>query len=551
MKILGLTTAVSFNSAAASLVDGRLVAAVEEERYVHLKHAPRMIPAQASRYCLEQAGTTLEDVDLIAIGHERPRTHLAGMLRAFATGKMPLRPLTIEAELGFLSTHYFGTRNLFGRMVPDKSKVRFVDHHVSHAASAFLCSPFDRAGILILDGRGGYSSGMLAVGEGASIRVLRKIPVRQSLGLLYERATEAIGFRKHSEEGKVMGLAAFAQSEKTRPFEFLQIDSDGSPRLDTQAMDAFFRGVRYRRPGEELGDEHAELAARTQATLEKAAHAWVDVLLRETGTRHLCLAGGVALNCSMNGKLSRREDVEGIFVQPASSDSGTALGASLFAHAAETGERPDFVMEHAYWGPGYSDEEIADAIAKSKSGHVEHCPNIAARTAELLAAGKIVAWFQGRCELGPRALGARSILANPGMPEMKDKVNREVKWREPWRPFAPSIRKEKAGRYVKSLVDSPFMIVAFDATEEGKKAIPAAVHVDGTARVQTVTREANPLYWELLGEMESRTGTPAVLNTSFNVKGQPIVLTPLEAISTFYSCGLDHLAIGSYLLSKS
>ncbi len=550
MKILGLTSPISYNSAAAALVDGRLVAAVEEERFVHIKHAPRMLAEKSAAYCLKIAETSLQDVDLLAIGHERPRAHLRGLLGKFVAGQIPLRPLALEGELGFLSAHYFGTRNLFGRMVYDKAKVRFVDHHLSHAASAFYCSPFERAAILVLDGRGGFASGLLAAGEGEKIRVLRRIPLSQSLGLLYERVTEILGFQKHSEEGKVMGLAAYAQTEKTRPFEFLRLKDGEPPRIDAEAARSFFAPLRRREAGEELTDGHKELAARLQATLEAAAHAWVGVLLKETGAENLCLAGGVALNCSMNGKLARRPDVKGFFVQPASSDSGTALGAALFAHANQTRRRPEFQMEHACWGPAYSDPEIEEAIGKSKVARFEKCPDIAARAAELLSRGKILAWFQGRCELGPRALGARSILAHPGIASMKDQVNRQVKWRESWRPFAPSIQEEKVHRYVQDARPSPFMIVAFQATAEGREKIPAAVHVDGTCRVQSVSRKSSPLYWQLLSEMEKRTGAAAVLNTSFNVKGQPIVLTPLEAISTLYSCGLDGLAMGSYLILK-
>lgn len=509
-----------------------------------------MLPLQSAKYCLEQADTGLQGVDLIAIGHERPRRHLAEFGRDFLLGRMGVSPRHIEAEIGFLSTHYFGVRNLFGRMVPDKSRVRFVEHHLSHAASAFLCSPFERAAILTIDGRGGFSSGLLALGEGAHIRELARIPVGQSLGLFYERMTEALGFRKHSEEGKVMGLAAYVPSDQVAPFDFLHMPRGAPPRIDERACDAYFRSLRYRSPDDELTDEHRALAAKAQRSLEAMGHAWVDYLLGLTGAKNLCLAGGVALNCSMNGTFARRDDIEGLFVQPASSDSGTAIGAALYAHATETGERPDFVMDHAYWGPGYGDEEIADAIKKSKVAHWKKCENIAAETAEKLAAGKIVAWFQGRCEIGPRALGARSILANPGMAEMKDKVNKEVKWREPWRPFAPSIQEEKVGQFVERPIHSPFMIVAFQANEHGKKTIPAAVHVDGTCRVQSVSKKVAPLYWQMLEEMEKRTGAAVVMNTSFNVKGQPIVLSPLEAISTFYSCGLDHLAIGSYLISK-
>ncbi len=546
MKILGLTSPVSFNSAAAATVDGRLVAAVEEERFVHLKHAPRLLPRQSVDYCLKMAGAQLDTVDCIAVGHENPAGHLTGVTKAILKGEIEATRASAEQEIAFWTAHLFGMRNLKGTLVPDKRRLRYYAHHLSHAASAFYCSGFDRAAIVSLDGRGGYESGLLAAGEGRAIKPFAHIPVRQSWGLYYELFTKALGFRHHSEEGKVMGLAAYGEPSLL-PFVDLKGDF---PRIDNSGMAEFFRNLRWRKAGDEITDEHRDLAAACQHTLEEAGLRISRWTLEKSGTKNLCLAGGVALNCSMNGRLWRDLPLDGIFVQPASSDSGTAIGAALLAHVELTGERPDAEMRHAYLGPEYSDMEIEDAIRKSKVANWRRCDDIAAEAAKLVAGGKILAWMQGRMEIGPRALGGRSIIADPRRAEMKDIVNRQVKWREPWRPFAPSIQEERVQEYVSHPVWSPFMIVAFQSLPEARGRIPAAIHVDGTARVQTVSRKTNPRYWDLLEAFRKLTGEAVILNTSFNVKGQPIVNMPLEAISTLYSCGLDGLVMGSYLILK-
>ena len=343
-----------------------------------------------------------------------------------------------------------------------------------------------------------------------------------------------------------MGLAAYGEGD-VLPF----IDwSEPFPKIRLRAFREFIAALPQRAASDPLTDVHRNLAASLQLTLERAVLLMNRYLERRTGLRNLCLAGGIAMNCSMNGVLYRGPYTDRIFVQPASSDSGTALGAAAWVHTRLTGRRPEGPFDHAYWGPSYSGEEIETALQKAHVKNYERSDDICAVTARLLAENHVVGWFQGSMELGARALGARSILANPADPGMQDRVNREVKWREPWRPFAPSIQAEKAAEFVHEPIDSPFMIVAFHANQRGLEAIPAAVHMDGTCRVQSVSRKLAPLYWRLLEEMERRTGAAAVVNTSFNVKGQPMVLTPLEAISTFFSCGLDHLAMGSYLLSK-
>lgn len=505
-----------------------------------------MLPRQSVSYCLSVLEAGLADIDCIAVGHENSGAHLYGALKAIFSGGIELSRLSLEQELAFWTNHLFGMRNFKGTLVPDKSRLRHYPHHLSHAASAFYCSGFERAAILTLDGRGGYESGLLASGHGTLIRPLAHVSIRQSWGLFYEWFTRALGFRHHSEEGKVMGLAAYGQPSLV-PF----VDFSGElPRIDNNGMARYFREIPWRKPGEEIAAVHHDIAAACQHTLEEAGLRIARWIMDRSGAKHLCLAGGVALNCSMNGRLWRDLPLEGIFIQPASSDSGTAIGAAMLAHVEMTGERAPFEMRHAYWGPEYTDAEILDAIHKSKVPRWERSDDIAADTAKHLADGKILAWMQGRMEIGPRALGARSILADPRRAEMKEIVNRQVKWREPWRPFAPSIQEERVADYVSHPVWSPFMIVAFQSLEAARGRIPAAVHVDGTARVQTVSRETNPRYWDLLEAFRKITGEAVVLNTSFNVKGQPIVNTPLEAISTLYSCGLDGLAIGNYLILK-
>jgi carbamoyltransferase len=315
-------------------------------------------------------------------------------------------------------------------------------------------------------------------------------------------------------------------------------------------MLAAARDVRKRAPGEEpINGYHEHVAARLQFTLEQAVARMTEVMHERTGLRDVCFAGGVALNCSCNGKLVGLPHVDRLFVQPAASDAGTALGAAVQAHVERTGDRPGCTFDHAYWGPDYSNDEIEAALRQAKVSY-SRPKDVEAKAAELIAAGKILAWFQGRAELGPRALGARSILADPRDPAMKDEVNRNAKFREPWRPFAPSILAEYAEEYFGTSHPSPFMILAFDARDEVRDKIPATLHVDGTGRPQTVDRSTNPRYWKLIEAFRERTGIPVVLNTSFNVDSEPIVCSPKDALRTFFSCGIDALAIGDFIVVK-
>ncbi|MFQ5580524.1 MAG: carbamoyltransferase [Nitrospiria bacterium] len=541
MIILGITHPISWNNAACILVDGRLVAMVEEERLNRIKHAPRMAAKMAMDYCLTQAGATLDQVDYVAVGFDSAMRAALGNLQSekFFAGLN-------QAAQWFRDGITYERQLPLGGYVRDR--IIFVNHHRAHAASTFFASGFPEANILSLDGSGGGESGILGVGRGTEIEILKTVSNRRSWGLLYEEITEALGFRRHSGEGKVMGLAAYGEPDpEGLPF----IDWDGDiPVIDPAGRKTFMAKLAPRHKDDPITSTHKNLAATLQDTLERAAQMMAEWLHQQTGLRRLCLAGGTALNCSMNGKLALLPWVDDIFIQPAAHDAGTALGAALMVYVEQTGQPPDWRMEHAYWGPEYDNEMIETALRGFTGIRYYRSDDIFAETADLLKEGHIVGWFQGRLEVGPRALGSRSILANPSMADMKDVINNKVKHREPWRPFAPSVLEEYVGRYIDPPLPSPYMILAFDTNASTQMELISATHIDGTCRPQTVSRKTNPRYWELIKRFEERTGVPAVLNTSFNVDGQPIVNTPYEAIDTFLNCGMDVLAIGDYLVWK-
>jgi carbamoyltransferase len=541
MIILGLTHPISWNNAACILIDGKLIAMVEEERLNRIKHAPRMAPKLAMDYCLRQAGVKLQDVDYVAIGFDTAIGAAVGAFRAedFLHG---LNQAAMWLREGGTYEKHLPLNGY------DRGRVVFINHHRAHAASAFFASGFPEANILSLDGSGGTESGILGVGRGIKIDVLKTVSNRGSWGLMYEQITEKLGFRRHSGEGKVMGLAAYAMPD-LNGLPFVNWTGD-IPIIDADKRKAFVESLKPRKKEEPITEEHKKLAATLQYTLEHAAQKMVEWLNKQTGLRRLCLAGGSALNCSMNGKLALLPSVDEIFIQPAAYDAGTALGAALTVYVEKTGQRPNWRMEHAYWGPESSNEEIEETLRAFQDLDFHRSEDVFSETAKLLAEGKIIGWFQGRSEIGPRALGNRSILADPSRPEMKDRVNNQVKHREPWRPFAPSVLEESVGRYLLKPMPSPYMILAFDTKSEAQAEIVSATHVDGTCRPQTVSRSTNPRYWQLIKRFEERTGIPAVLNTSFNVDSQPIVNTPLEAVDTFLNCGIDVLAIGDYVAFK-
>jgi len=434
---------------------------------------------------------------------------------------------------------------------------------MAHAAAAFFASPFDRAAVMSLDGAGEWTSGLLAVGAGAHLERIREHFLPASLGQYYLALTRYLGFPEHGDEYKVMGLAAFGDDAYREEFgHILGPRADGRYYWDASYFypyydaDGYLHSRRFeelfgppRSPDAPIERRHRDMAASGQGALNRVAVALAAYLARETGAKYLCLAGGVALNCVMNQQLAKAGLFDDIFVQPAAHDAGAALGAALFVYHQLLGNRRTAYMDTAALGPAFDEGEIEDALQRYRLPYARP-PDIAATAAAAVAAGHIVGWFQGRMEFGPRALGCRSILADARRGEMKDLVNRTVKHREPFRPFAPSVLWERAGEYFTPAREAPFMTFTFDATARARAEVPAVVHADGTARVQTVRREQDPLFYRFLTALEKVTGVGVVLNTSFNVAGEPIVLSPEDALRCFYTTGLDALALGPFWLAK-
>ena len=425
----------------------------------------------------------------------------------------------------------------------------FVEHHVAHAASAFLPSPFEHAAVMTLDGRGERATTTYFQGCGAQLQRIGEVEMPHSLGILYEQVTEYLGFLHSSDEYKVMALASYGEPTFVDVFRAIVTrGEDGAYAIDPPCLQQRFGPARAR--GEPLRQLHFDIARSMQVVLEETVLDIARWLQANTGDRDLCLAGGVALNCVMNARLRDEGPFDRIWVQPAAGDAGTVLGAALWIDAQErdAGERR-YQMDHAYLGPCYTDAEIESFLTWSKLPF-RRLDDVAEETAALLAEGCIVGWFQGRMEFGPRALGARSILASPIDLDMQARLN-EIKDREDFRPVAPVVLAEKAAEWFVGAGDSPFMLFVNDVVPDRANRIPAVRHVDGTARIQTISRSQNPLYYDLIAAFERQTGVPVLVNTSFNTRGEPIVCTPRDAVECFWTSPLDALVIGSYLLRKA
>jgi carbamoyltransferase len=440
--------------------------------------------------------------------------------------------------------------NFLARMLPvdiEDPRIRFVRHHIGHGIASFFPSGFAQANVLSLDAYGGSESGILGLGDGADFRILKTVPTKGSWGWVYSEITKALGFRFHSDEGKVMGLAAYGEPD-LNSVDFVDWDRP-IPLIDRAKFRRYLENLPLRRKGEDLTDRHRNIAATAQAVLERGALKMAEFLHSVSGFTRLCVSGGCALNCAMNGALLDADFVEELYVNPAPHDLSSALGAALWIHREATGERTAWRLRHAGFGPAFSNDEVKAALDRVGAGSYRRCDDIAAEAAERIARGEIVAWFQGRSEFGPRALGARSILADPRDKEILDRVNR-LKGRELWRPLAPSIRREDLDTFVTRPAPSPFMHIAFEATDEAKRKIPAVIHTDGTLRVQTVEAEDQERFHRLITRFGETAGVGAVLNTSFNLSRQPMVLTPQDALGTFFSSGLDALALEDYIVWK-
>jgi carbamoyltransferase len=574
MIVLGISGAVGHDPSAALFVDGELMAAAEEERFIRDKHAKGRFPYEAARFCLEYAGIRPEQVQVVAFPYapislssparwhyaarhwyapDRALTAVFNGNRRFRRNMRHLKKLVSDLNIG-----------------GGNAKIRPVEHHLAHASSAYHLSGFEgKTAILGIDGKGEYATTFFGYGENGHIHKIKEFYDPDSLGGLYGALTEYLGFEMLDGEFKVMGMAPYGDPDRFDLSPLIEYD-DQSFQVNTRLVnvvglrrykDRDGKGYYFsprlidwlgpKREGDEIDDPYIDYAASIQKILEEASLGLIDHylgdILKETG--QLCFAGGVALNVKLNQRIISRPDVKELFVQPAASDAGTAIGAASFV-ANELGDdvRP---MEHAYLGPRYSTEQCIEACeqhaAKPKWECIDSVPQ---RAAAILADGNPLAWFQGRMEFGPRALGNRSILGVPNVPGIADRINEQIKYRERWRPFCPSMLDRVAPQMLQTDHPAPYMTFTFDVAEGWKERVPEVVHEDGTARAQVVTKSVNPRYYDLIEELERRTGNGVILNTSLNRRGEPMVCSPTDALNMFFGSDLEYLIMEDVLVTK-
>lgn len=560
---------------ACLIVNGEIAAMAEEERFIRDKHAEGKFPENAIKFCLGQANIALKDLDCITIGWDISAYPLKMAEHYLKTWyKWPTKDeKTLNWEISSLKK-YSGdtyTKKIKEHLMKagfneeDIPKILFKPHHYCHAISSYIASGFKEANIITADGHGEENCTVLWEARGREIKKIREFNIPHSLGWFYGAFTRFTGFKIYDGEGKCMGLAPYGKPNSKYAGhinEMLKINGGGyevdptylyywKRSLVDEYSDKFSEifGEYRKNDEEEIKDHHKEIAYEAQRRLEEAGINLAGYLAGETKIRNICLAGGVALNCKMSGAIHRLKEIDDIFIQPVSGDDGTALGAAMSVYFENNLRLEGLKMEHVYFGPEYDENSIEKTLKANKLDY-RKSGNLEKEVAELLSDGKIAGWFQGRMEVGPRALGNRSILADPRNPESKDIVNSKVKHREAWRPFCPSIMEEYAEEYLEKSCYHPFMILTFKIKKDKIKAIPSVVHVDGTARAQTVNKEINVKFWNLLNEFYNLTNVPVLLNTSFNIKGEPIVCNPQDAVDCFLKTGLDYLAIGSFLVKK-
>lgn len=544
-QVSGLLTG-QHDGAAALIKDGKLIATAEEERFNRIRHA-KGFPTMAVAYCLKEAGLTEKDIDIIAVGYN-PYGFLR---RGFFFLNLPSMVMYVA------SIFIFHMKLAEFKRAAPKARVKYVDHHRAHASSAYRCSGFTEVNAMTIDGAGETETAAFYEGRGGVLTLRARIPIAfrfdrrpwRSVGKAYTRVTHILKLGGHGE-GKTMGLASYG----TPRFDFSQILNVLTWRdwtIDRRKITGLYPETVRESESAPITQVHKDLAASVQKALEEAVVNLGRDAYRQTGIRHFALAGGCALNCNANSRLLEQDFCDGVFIQPASNDSGIPLGAALeVMHEVGDGDFIDF--PHAYWGPEYSNDAIEKVLKNAKVTY-RKSDDIARETARLVAEGKIVGWFQGRMELGPRALGNRSILGNPAKKDMADKINVAVKHREVWRPFAPAVPVERATEYfegVDKAHESPFMLHTFYVREKYRALLPSITHVDGSSRIQTVSKEQNSRFYAFLSELGHLTGHPVVLNTSFNDKGEPIVCSPQDALRCYYATGFDALAIGDFILEK-
>jgi carbamoyltransferase len=560
MNILGIS-AYYHDSAACLLRDGHVIAAASEERFTRRKQDHRF-PANAVQYCLAEGGIGINDVDYLGF-YDKPLVKFERIILTYIS-TFPRSFRSFSKAVPLWLTQKLRIPSLIRSQTGYEGEILFGDHHMSHAASSFLVSPFEEAAILTLDGVGEWSTATQGVGRGTEITLTNEIRFPHSLGLLYSAFTYFLGFKVNSAEYKVMGLAPYGEPRFYDDImkEIIHVKEDGSFKMNmdyfaydyglkmTNGKFSRLFGIPVREGEGKLEQVHKDLAASVQKVTEEVVLRISKNLSKETGLENLCMAGGVALNCVANGRVVRETPFKRLFIQPAAGDAGGAVGVAAYINNSMLGNPREFVWGHSFWGPGFSTEEIRAYLEKHQVPYKEHGrEELLSTTAKLIAEQNVVGWFQGRMEFGPRALGNRSILADARNPENKDVVNLKIKFRESFRPFAPSVLQEKASEYFELDCESPYMLIVAQVRED-KRTIPSVTHLDGSARVQTVKEEDNPLYYDLIREFNRQTGCPVIINTSFNVRGEPIVCTPHDAFLCFMRTNMDFLVMDRFVLDK-
>ncbi|HEV8337636.1 MAG TPA: carbamoyltransferase [Candidatus Polarisedimenticolia bacterium] len=559
MNILGISC--FYHDAAACLIqDGRLVAAASEERFTRKKQ-DEDFPREAIAYCLKAGGISAKDLDYVGF-YDKPFLKFERLLSTYLS-TFPRGFLSFSKAMPVWLREKLWIPQLIRKELEYEGKILFTEHHLSHAASAFLVSPFQESAILTVDGVGEWATASYGTGRGSEIDLFKEIRFPHSLGLLYSAFTYYLGFKVNSAEYKVMGLAPYGEPRYVDQVrQLIDIKDDGSFEMDMRYF-SYHHGLRMvngrfsklfggpPREGEsKLDQRHKDIAASVQKVTEEVMLKMAAYLHRETRMENLCLAGGVALNCVANGRILREGPFKDIFIQPAAGDAGGALGVAAYISHSLLGQPRGEPMHHAYLGPEYGEGEILETLQRfeAPARRLER-DELVREVAALIEGQTVIGWFQGRMEFGPRALGSRSILADARNPENKDVVNLKIKFRESFRPFAPSVLEERIAEYFEIDRPSPYMLLVAPV-REAKRVIPSVTHVDHSARIQSVNRDQNPLYYDLIREFDRRTGVPVIINTSFNVRGEPIVCSPEDAYRCFMRTHMDYLVLGPYLLDK-
>jgi carbamoyltransferase len=592
VDILGISC-YYHDAAAVLLRDGQLVAAAEEERFSRIKH-DYGFPKNAIKYCLEAGGTTGPDLDYVVF-FEKPFRKLDRILATVLQTYPQSWKVFRESMISWVLDKLWVASTLESQLGIKKDKVLFSEHHLSHAASAYLCSPFEESAILTVDGVGEWVTATCGIGKGNDIRLFKQMDFPHSIGLLYSAFTAFLGFEVNEGEYKVMGMAPYGEPRYVdKVWKLVHQNTDGSFSLDMDyfsfhhstektyskkfeqlfgaprptKLHFFTEGTGFPKYfGEppaniheisKINQHYADIAASIQRVTEELILGMARNLQKETGLKNLCIAGGVGLNSVANTRIMRETQFEQVFVQPAAGDGGGALGAALWAYNTLLGKPRNFRMDHAYWGRSYGASEITTFLQSNKIPYhlIENEDQMLDQVVERLMGGKVIGWYQGRFEWGPRALGHRSIIADPRNPDMKDIVNSKIKFREPYRPFAPSVLAESAEKYFElpratSHYPARYMLYVVPVKPEAQSTLPAITHVDGTGRLQTVFKDQSPRYYKLIERFGQATGVPVILNTSFNLRGEPIVTTPANAFNTFIKSEMDTLVLDNYLIEKS